>query len=73
MYATFMAKDYERTLELFADIVFHSVFPEKEIEKEKDVVLDEINSYKDNPGELIFDEFRGADLYRLPDRTEYLG
>ena len=57
VYATFMAKDYERTLELFADIVFHSVFPEKEIEKEKDVVLDEINSYKDNPGELIFDDF----------------
>ena len=57
VYATFMAKDYERALELFADIVFHSVFPEKEIEKEKDVVLDEINSYKDNPGELIFDDF----------------
>lgn len=57
VYATFMAKDYERTLELFADIVFHSVFPEKEIEKEKDVVLDEINSYKDTPGELIFDDF----------------
>ncbi|MDY4042715.1 MAG: pitrilysin family protein [Marinifilaceae bacterium] len=57
VYATFMAKDYERTLELFADIVFHSVFPEKEIEKEKDVVLDEIDSYKDSPGELIFDDF----------------
>ena len=57
VYATFMAKDYERALELFADIVFQSVFPEKEIEKEKDVVLDEINSYKDNPGELIFDDF----------------
>ena len=53
IYATFMPKDYERTLELFADIVFHSVFPEKELEKEKDVVLDEINSYKDSPGELI--------------------
>ncbi len=57
IYATFMPKDYERTLELFADIVFHSVFPEKELEKEKDVVLDEINSYKDSPGELIFDDF----------------
>lgn len=57
IYATFMPRDYERTLELFADIVFHSVFPEKELEKEKDVVLDEINSYKDSPGELIFDDF----------------
>jgi len=57
IYATFMAKDYERALELFADIVFHSVFPEKELEKEKDVVLEEINSYKDTPSELIFDDF----------------
>ena len=37
--------------------MFHSVFPEKEIEKEKEVVIDEINSYKDSPGELIFDDF----------------
>ena len=36
IYASFLARDYERALELFADIVFHSVFPEKEIEKEKD-------------------------------------
>lgn len=52
-----MPKDYERALELFADIIFDSVFPEKEIEKEKEVVIDEINSYKDSPGELIFDDF----------------
>lgn len=57
IYASFLPKDYERTLELFADIVFDSVFPEKEIEKEKEVVIDEINSYKDSPGELIFDDF----------------
>lgn len=57
IYASFLSKDYERALELFADIVFDSVFPEKEIEKEKEVVIDEINSYKDNPGELIFDDF----------------
>lgn len=57
IYASFLPKDYERTLELFADIVFHSVFPEKEIWKEREVVVDEINSYKDSPGELIFDDF----------------
>ncbi|MEG0794986.1 MAG: pitrilysin family protein [Odoribacter sp.] len=57
IYASFLPKDYERTLELFSDIVFHSVFPEKEIEKEKEVVIDEINSYKDSPGELIYDDF----------------
>lgn len=57
IYASFLPENYERALELFADIVFHSVFPAKEIEKEKEVVIDEINSYKDNPGELIFDDF----------------
>jgi predicted Zn-dependent peptidase len=57
IYASFLSNYYERTLELFADILFNSTFPEKEIQKEKDVVLDEINSYKDSPSELIFDEF----------------
>lgn len=57
IYASFLKEDYERALELFADIVFHSVFPAKEIEKEKEVVIDEINSYKDSPGELIYDDF----------------
>ncbi|MDL2231417.1 insulinase family protein [Porphyromonadaceae bacterium OttesenSCG-928-L07] len=57
IYATFLPQNYERTLELFSDIVFNSIFPEKEMEKEKEVVIDEINSYKDSPGELIYDDF----------------
>jgi predicted Zn-dependent peptidase len=40
-----------------SDIVFNSDFPEKEMEKEKEVIIDEINSYKDTPSEMIFDEF----------------
>ena len=46
-----------RAFELLSDIAFNSNFPKKELEKEKIVVLDEINYYKDNPSELIFDEF----------------
>lgn len=46
-----------RAIELLSDIMFNSVFPEEEITKEKSVVLDEINSYKDNPAEWIHDEF----------------
>jgi len=57
LYASFLNEYYERTLELFSDILFNSTFPVKEIAKEKEVVLDEINSYKDSPSELIFDEF----------------
>lgn len=63
IYASFLPKDYERALELFSDIVFNSVFPEKEIEKEKEVIVDEINSYKDSPSELIFDDFEEL-IYR---------
>ena len=55
--ATFLTRDYERAAELLKDMFFDSVFPVKEIEKEKDVVLDEINSYNDSPAELIYDEF----------------
>ncbi|MEI7982453.1 MAG: pitrilysin family protein [Bacteroidota bacterium] len=57
VYATFLSEYYGRTLELFQDILFHSVFPEKEIIKEKQVVADEIRSYKDTPAEQIFDDF----------------
>lgn len=57
IYASFLHTYYERTLELFSDILFNSTFPEKEIQKEKDVIYDEINSYKDSPAELIFDDF----------------
>lgn len=57
IYAGFLIKYFERALELVNDIIFDSVFPEKEIEKEKEVIIDEINSYKDTPSELIYDEF----------------
>ena len=57
IYASFLNECYDRTLELFQDIFFHSVFPEKELEREKQVVMDEIRSYQDTPDEQIFDDF----------------
>ena len=57
VHASFLKEDYERAIELIADITFNSVFPEKEIKREKDVIIEEINSYLDTPSELIFDEF----------------
>ena len=57
IHASFLKNDSERAIDLIADIAFNSTFPEKEIEKEKEVIIDEINSYKDNPSELIFDDF----------------
>ena len=57
VYSIFMTKDFERAVELMTDLITQSQFPEAEIAKERDVVLDEILSYRDNPSELIFDEF----------------
>ena len=56
-HASFLHQDYPRTLELLADILFNATFPEKEIEKEKDVIIEEINYYKDTPIEFLFDDF----------------
>ncbi|NLB92402.1 MAG: insulinase family protein, partial [Bacteroidales bacterium] len=57
LYSTFLAEFYERAAELLSDILFNSVYPEKELKREKEVVIEEINSYKDSPAELIFDDF----------------
>lgn len=57
VYASALTQHLERCLELFSDILFHSTFPQHEIEKEKDVVIEEINLYKDSPAELIYDDF----------------
>jgi predicted Zn-dependent peptidase len=60
VYSIFMEQHFKRSFDLLAELVFHSTFPENEVEKEVDVILDEINSYKDSPSELIFDEFENV-------------
>jgi len=57
VHAAFLCQYLERAWELMADIIFHATFPEHELEKEKSVVIDEINSFRDNPAEAIFDDF----------------
>ncbi len=56
-YAGFLAQHYDRAVELLADIIFNSTFPANELEKEREVIADEINSFKDNPSDQIFDDF----------------
>ncbi len=73
IYASFLKNYYDRSLELFSDIVINSVFPVKEIEKEKDVVIDEINSYKDSPSEEIYDEFEEMIFHDHPLENNILG
>ena len=57
IHASFLKGDVRRALDLVADVVANSIFPIKELEKEKDVIKDEIYSYKDSPSERIFDDF----------------
>ena len=57
VYSVFMEKDFERAAELLSDLVIHSQFPENELNKERDIIIDEILSYEDSPSELIFDDF----------------
>ena len=56
-FSAFLTEHFGRAFELLADIVFHSTFPQREIEKETEVIIDEIQSYEDTPSELIFDYF----------------
>ena len=57
VYAAFMEEHFGRAAELILDIVFNSTFPQHEIDKECEVIVDEIESYNDTPSELIFDRF----------------
>ena len=57
IYSAFLTEHFARAFELLTDIVFHSTFPQREIDKEVEVIIDEIQSYEDTPSELIFDDF----------------
>ena len=56
-YATFLRQHLQRAIPLLLDIVFNSTFPQEELDKEVEVVIDEIESYNDSPAELIYDDF----------------
>ena len=67
LHATVLRHDFRRAVELVADVIFRSTFPERELNKEREVIADEINSYKDSPAERIYDDFedmmfRGSEL-----------
>lgn len=63
IHASFLKEYYNKAIELISDVAFNSVYPENELEKEKEVILDEINSYRDSPAEEIFDDFEN-NLYK---------
>jgi predicted Zn-dependent peptidase len=73
IHATVLESDIERAVELLADLAFHATFPDKELRKEKEVIIDEINSYKDHPAELIFDDFDALLFQDSPLGSSILG
>ena len=56
-YAAIHRDHFSKAVNLLTDIVFHSQYPQTEIDREVDVICDEIESYNDSPAELIYDEF----------------
>lgn len=57
LYSTFPSRHLERAVELLADLVTCSTFPADELDRERDVVLEEVDSYRDTPIEAIYDDF----------------
>jgi predicted Zn-dependent peptidase len=73
VHASVLKEDFEKAVDMISDLVFNSVFPENELKKEKDVIIEEINSYLDNPGELIFDDFEEIAFHGQPIGRNILG
>ena len=73
IYSAFLVEHFSRAAELLADIVFHSTFPQHEIDKEVEVIIDEIQSYEDSPSELIFDDFEELIFSQSSFGKEYFG
>ena len=57
IHATVLRGDFTKAVELVADVAFNSTFPDKELDKEREVILDEINTYRDSPNDDIYDSF----------------
>lgn len=72
-HATVLKENFARAANLLTDIVFHSIYPQAEIDREVEVICDEIDSYKDSPSELIFDEFEALMYPSQPLGRDILG
>lgn len=73
IHAAFLSDDLARAAELIADMAFNSTFPSAELDKEREVIIDEITSYEDTPSELIFDEFEDLAFAGTPLGHNILG
>ena len=72
-YSTFLSRHLRRAIPLLMDIVFNSTYPQAELEKEVEVVIDEIESYNDSPADLIYDDFEALLFPHQPLGRSILG
>ena len=72
-YSAFLKEHFSRAVDLLTDIVLGSTYPQTEMNKEVEVVIDEIESYNDSPSELIFDEFENLIFSGHPIGRNILG
>lgn len=72
-YAALLHEHIARAIDLLSDIVFRSIYPQQEIDKEVEVICDEIESYNDSPSELIYDEFENIIFEGTPLGHNILG
>jgi len=72
-HSAILREHFPLAVDLLSDIVFRSIYPQKEIEKEVEVICDEIESYNDSPAELIYDEFENLLFKNLPLGHSILG
>lgn len=72
-HASILDEHFEKAVDILADISFYSVFPEKELEKEKKVVLEEISMYQDSPDDSIQDDFDSIVFAHHPMGNNILG
>jgi predicted Zn-dependent peptidase len=72
-YAAILHNHIDRAVDLLTDIVFHSTYPQEEIDKEVEVICDEIESYNDTPSELIYDDFENLIFAHHPLGHNILG
>lgn len=73
IYTSCTKEYFERALDILSDVTFHSIYPEKEIDKERVVIIDEIASYLDTPSEQIFDDFEELIFKNHPLAKNILG
>src|SRR5690606_16640325 len=72
-YASVRKEYFERAIDVLSDITFHSVFPERELEKERGVILEEMAMYRDSPDDSLQDEFEAVVYKKHPMGMNILG